>query len=170
MADRPVTAPEDRIVLDNSVISTFHDARVLSTLLELWPGRWLVPLEVQGEAAAWPAQGAAVSTILQQLHAQQVIEVTAVDPRVEGPLFAQLTRRLGQGESAVIAIAANRGHIAALDDRRARRACDQLSPPVRWVATEEILGFAVSDGLLTRAEAEAIWQATGILDPRRRLP
>jgi predicted nucleic acid-binding protein len=163
-------APTDRIVLDNSVISTFHDAGVLAKILALWPGRWLIPLEVQGEAAAWPAQGAAVTMILQHLRAQQVIEITAVEPRVEGPLFAQLTRRLGQGESAVIAIAANRGLIAALDDRRARRACDQQSPPVRWVATEGILGYAIAYGLLTRVEAEAIWLGTGITDPRRRVP
>jgi len=142
--------PLDRIVLDNSAISTFQDAQVLSRMLELWPGRWLVPVEVQGEAAAWPAQGAAVSITLQRLSTLRVIEITAVDPRVEGPLFVRLTRRLGQGESAVIAIAANRGFIAALDDRRARRACDQHSPAVRWVATEGILGYAVADGLLTR--------------------
>jgi predicted nucleic acid-binding protein len=158
------------IVLDNSVISSFYVAQAVERVLTLWPGRWLVPLQVQGEAAAWPAHGAAVSATLQRLSAQHVIEMTAVDPRGEGPLFVQLTRRLGQGESAVIAIAANRGHIAALDDRRARRACDQVSPPVVWVTTEGILGYAVADGLLTRAEAEAIWQATGILDPRRRVP
>jgi predicted nucleic acid-binding protein len=170
MAHEPVSAPQDRIVLDNSVISSLQDARSLAEVLELWPGRWLIPLEVQGEAAAWQAHGAEVSATLQRLSAQRTIEVTAFDPRVEGPLFVQLSRRLGQGESAVIAIAANRGYIAALDDRRARRACDQVSPPVSWVATEGILGFAIADGLLMRAEAEAIWQATGILDPHRRVP
>src|SRR3954470_5684776 len=112
-----MSAPSDRIVLDNSAISTFHDAGVLSKILELWTGRWLIPVEVEGEAAAWPAHGAAVRTILQRLVSQRVVEITAVDPRVEGPLFVQMTRRLGQGESAVIAIAANRGLIAALDDR-----------------------------------------------------
>jgi predicted nucleic acid-binding protein len=165
-----MSAPPDRIVLDNTLISSFHDARALAQVLTLWPGRWLVPLEVEGEAARWKAHGATVCAILRQLHEQQIIELTAVEPRIEGPLFAQLTRRLGQGESAVIAIAANRRHRAALDDRRARRACDQLSLPVPWVTTEGILGYAVADGLLTRAEADAIWQATGILDPRRTVP
>lgn len=145
-----------RIVLDNTVISSFHDARALARVLELWPGRWLIPLEVEGEASAWPAHGAAVRAILGRLRGQGVVEITAVEPRVEGPLFVQLTRRLGQGESAVIAIAANRHLIAALDDRRARRACDTLSPPVPWVATEGILGLAVADGLLSRGEAETI--------------
>jgi predicted nucleic acid-binding protein len=165
-----MTAPTDRIVLDNSIISSFHDAHALAQVLSLWPGRWLVPLEVEGEAARWPALGMVVKAILERLQAQQVIEITAVDPRVEGPLFVQLTRRLGQGESAVIAIAAKRGCIAALGDRRARRACDQLSPPIPWVATEGILGYAVADGLFTRAEAEAIWRATGITDSRRCVP
>ena len=143
---------------------------MLARVLELWPGRWLVPLEVIGEAARWKAHGASVTLILRQLDAQRALEITAVDPRIEGPLFVQLTRTLGQGESAVIAIAANRGRIAALDDRRARRACDRLSPAVPWVATEGILGYAVAEGLLTRAEAEMIWTATGILDPQRFVP
>ena len=159
-----------RIVLDNTVVSSFQTASALAQVLECWPGRWLVPVEVVGEAARWKAHGASVTLTLNQLDARKVIEITAIDPRVEGPLFVQLTRTLGQGESAVIAIAANRGLIAALDDRRARRACDRLSPPVTWVATEGMLGFTVADGLLTRTEAEAIWRATGILDPRRFVP
>ena len=165
-----MSAQHHRIVLDNSIISTFQDARVLSRMLELWPGRWLVPLEVEGEAAAWRAQGASVRATLRDLSARRVVEITAVEPRIEGPLFARLTRTLGQGESAVIAIAAHRHCVAALDDRRARRACDRLSPTVPSIPTEGILGYAVADGLLTRAEAEAIWLATGILDPRRGIP
>lgn len=162
-----MSALPPRIVLDNTVISTFQEAGVLAQILTYWPGRWLIPIEVQGEAAAWKLHGASVTAILTSLSAQRIVEITAVDPRVEGPLFAQLTRTLGQGESAVIAIAAHRRLMAALDDRRARRACDRLSPPVPWVASEGILGYAVADGHLTRAEALAIWQATGILDPRR---
>jgi predicted nucleic acid-binding protein len=159
-----------RIVIDNTVLSTFQEARALARILEMWPGRWLVPLEVQAEAAAWKAHGASVGAALHDPSSRGIIEMAAVDPRREGRLFAQLTRTLGQGESAVIAIAASRHMMAALDDRRARRACDSLSPPVPWVPAEWILGYAVADGRLTRAEAEAIWQATGILDPRRGVP
>ena len=143
---------------------------MLARVLSFWPGRWLIPIDVRGEAAAWKAHGASVLATLNALDAQRVIEITAVDPRLEGSLFAQLTRTLGQGESAVIAIAARRQLMAALDDRRARRACDRLSPPVPWVASEGILGYAVADGHLSRAEAQAIWQATGILNPRRVVP
>ena len=159
-----------RIVVDNTVISTFQEAGLLAQILSFWPGRWLIPIEVQGEAAAWKAHGASVTATLSALNAQRIVEITAIDPRREGPLFAQLTRTLGQGESAVIAIAARRQLMVALDDRRARRACDRLSPSVPWVASEGILGFAVADGHLSRAEALAIWQATGILDPCRGVP
>lgn len=165
-----MSALPPRVVVDNTVISTFQEAGVLSRVLEFWPGRWLIPVEVQGEAAAWKAHGANVTLTLNHLATRRVVEITAVEPRLEGPLFAQLTRTLGQGESAVIAIAARRGFMAALDDRRARRACDRLSPPVLWVPTEGILGYAVADGHLTRGEAEAIWLATGVLDPRRGIP
>lgn len=165
-----MSTSSNRIVVDNTVISSLHDARALAQVLELWPGRWLIPLEVEGEAAAWRAHGATVRAILQDLHVRAVVEITAVEPRVEGSLFVQMTRTLGQGESAVIAIAAHRRFTAALDDRRARRACDRLTPKVPWIATEGILGLAVADGLLTRAEAQAIWRATGIVDPRRSVP
>lgn len=159
-----------RLVLDNSPISALHAAGALSRVLELWPGQWIVPLEVRGEAAAWKAEGVKVTAILHQLEASQVIEFSAIEPRLEGPLFARLQRNLGQGESAAIAIAFHRHFGVALDDRRARRACDSLAPPVPWLATEGILGQAVRDGLLTRAEAEAIWSATGIRDPNRSVP
>jgi predicted nucleic acid-binding protein len=159
-----------RIVVDNTVISTLQEANVLARVLGFWPGRWLIPIEVQGEAAAWKAHGASVTATLSYLSAQRIVEVTAVNPQIEGPVFAQLTRTLGQGESAVIAIAAHRRFMAALDDRRARRACDRLSPPVPWIPAEGILGYAVADGHLSRADAQAFWQATGILDPRRGIP
>ena len=162
--------PPSRLVLDNATISTLHEASVLSSVLEYWPGRWLLPLEVLGEAAAWKAHGAYVNAALRQLDARRVVEITALVPIREGLLFAQLQRRLGQGESAAIAIAYHRGFRVCLDDRRARRACDQLTPPVPWLSTEAIIGEAVRDGFLTRPEAEAIWQATGIRDPNRSIP
>ena len=159
-----------RLVLDNTVVSSLQEAGALSSVLEYWPGQWLVPLEVLGEARAWKQHGASVTAMLQHLNAQRVIEMTAIVPQVEGQLFAQLQRNLGQGESAAIAIAFHRKLGVCLDDRRARRACDRLTPPGPWLSTEEILGQAVRDGFLTRAEAEAIWRATGIRDPNRGIP
>ncbi len=85
-------------------------------------------------------------------------------------MFVRLQHTLGQGESAAIAIAFHRKLWVAIDDRRARRACDELSPRVPWIATEGLLGLAVTDGFLTKPEADLVWAATKILDPQRRIP
>ena len=119
-----------RLVLDNATISTLQEAGVLADVLEYWPGQWLVPVEVLGEAVKWKAHGADVTATLHQLSTLSLVEITALVPQSEGRLFAQLQRTLGQGELAAIAIAFHRGMGVCLDDRRARRACERLCPPV----------------------------------------
>ena len=139
-------------------------------VLGFWPGRWIVPLQVKDEAAAWKVQGPRVVAILDSLAEESVVEFASVEPLVEGPVFVRLQHTLGQGESAAIAIAFHRKLWVAIDDRRARRACDELSPRVPWIATEGLLGLAVTDGFLTKPEADLVWAATKILDPQRRIP
>lgn len=156
-------------VLDNSVVSALHQAEALSRVLELWPGRWLVPEHVRDEATQWRAERDRVLRILDDLSARRVIEYTEIDFFTEGPMFARLSRTLGQGESAAIAVGHQRRLGVALDDRAARRACERLNPPVTWIATEEVLLCAATEGLLTLVEARSIWSATGIADPRRQI-
>jgi predicted nucleic acid-binding protein len=155
------------VVLDNTVISTLILARALSLLLQLWPGKWIVPLQVRDEAAAWKLHGAEVISTLNELRSRGVVDYASPEPGLEGALLAQLQRTRGQGESAAIAIAYQRGFAVATDDRQARASCQALNPPVPVLATEALLKLAVDDGLLTLAEAQAIWRATGIRDPTR---
>jgi predicted nucleic acid-binding protein len=156
-----------RCVLDNTVVSSLHRAGALGRLLRLWPGRWVLPVAVREEAAAWWDQGSRVVAILDALAVETVIEVQTIEPLTDGPLYAQLRRTLGGGESAAIVLAHRLSLTAALDDRQARQRCAALVPPVPCVSTEGLLGEAVREGLLTRRDAEAIWAATGITDPRR---
>jgi predicted nucleic acid-binding protein len=155
------------VVLDNTMISTLYLAGALSRVLGLWPGQWVVPLQVRDEAGAWKLHGAEVVTVLNDLQARGVIDYATPDPGPEGALFAQLQRTRGQGESAAIAIAYRRGFAVATDDRQARVSCQGLAPPVRVLATEALLKVAVDDSPLTPAEAQPIWRATGIRDPTR---
>jgi predicted nucleic acid-binding protein len=161
--------PEPGCVLDNTVISTLHQAGVLDGILGLWQGRWLVPQEVREEAAKWRAEGQRVIRLLDHLNALHVISYTVIDPRMEGLLFASLNRSLGAGEAATIAIAHSRHLGVALDDRAAQNACGRLNPQVYWIATEDILTCAVAEGHTSLSEAEAIWATTGIRDPNRRV-
>ncbi len=156
-----------RCVLDNTVVSSLHRAGALGRVLRLWPGRWVLPVDVRDEAAAWWDHGRRVAAILDTLAAETVIEVQTIEPLIDGPLYAQLRRTLGRGEAAAIALAHRLSLTAALDDRQARQRCAALVPPVPCVSTEALLGQAVREGLLMRRDAEAIWAATGITDPRR---
>lgn len=156
-----------RVVLDNTVISSLHLAGALSEVLEVWAGRWIVPLQVRDEATAWREHGASLGSLIDELRQRGVLSYASPEPGPEGKLFAQLTRTRGQGESAAIAIAHHRQAAVATDDRQAQRSCAQLNPPVAVIKTEELLATAVADGLLSTARARAIWHATGIRDPAR---
>ena len=158
-----------RVVLDNTVVSSLHEAGALPRVLCLWGSQWVVPLQVRDEAAARKLHGAAARTILDQLESRGTIEYASPDPATEGALFVRLQRTRGQGESAAIAIAYMRGLVVATDDRRATKSCQGLRPPVVVLTTEAILTIAVDDGLLVASEAQAIWTATGIKDPNRGL-
>ncbi|MBI4492722.1 MAG: hypothetical protein HY690_08035 [Chloroflexi bacterium] len=156
-------------VVDNSVVSALHQANALARVLGLWPGRWVIPRDVKDEAAEWEAESQRIVWILDDLCKRGIAVYAEIDLRQEGQLFASLSRTLGKGEAATIAIAHQRHFGAALDDRAARRACERLNPPVPWLATEEILSLAIAELHLTLTEARDIWAATGILDPKRQL-
>lgn len=157
------------LVLDNSVVSNLHRAGALGRVLAFWSGRWLVPLQVKDEAAAWPSEGQSVLRSLEDLRERRVLDFVVLDPRGEGALFARLTRTLGQGEAASITIAYHRHYGVSLDDYPARRACDRLVPPLSSIMTEGLLRCAVVEGYLALDEARAIWEAIGISDPRRQV-
>lgn len=160
--------PLHGIALDNTVVSSLHEAGALERVLRIGSG-WVAPLQVRDEASAWPAHGPAVVRILDTLATEGVLSYETPEPGVEGTLFATLRRTLGSGESAAIAIAHQRGLTMATDDRKARRSCEDLNPPVQVLATEDILATAVTDGDLPAEDAREIWAAMGIRDPGRQL-
>lgn len=156
-----------RVVLDNTVISSFHLAGALSRIVLLWRTRWIVPLQVRDEAAAWKVHGPTVAATLRQLERDGALEFATPEVGPEGALFVVLQRTRGHGESAAIAIAHHRRFAVAIDDRHARRSCEGLNPPVPTKSTEQLLATAVEDGVLERSEAGRIWAAMGISDPKR---
>lgn len=158
------------VVLDNTVVSSLHEAGALERVLRLWgQGAWMVPLQVRDEAGDWKVHGPAVLRALDALVAEGIVRYATPEPGAEGILFAELGRTLGRSESAAIAIAHQRRLAVATDDRRAARSCAALNPPLRVLATEQLLGIAVADGLLTTEEAQDIWSRVGIVDPNRGL-
>ena len=128
-----------------------------------------MPLQVRDEAAAWKAYGPAAVAILSRLESEGALEFATPAIGPEGALFSLLQRTRGEGESAAIAVAHYHGCAVATDDRQARQSCNELTPPVPTLSTEQLLAAAVEDGLLGISQAKTIWAATGISNPSRRI-
>lgn len=90
------------------------------------------------------------------LLARDMLVSAALESRAELERWARYTLRLDSGESATLAVAAERGWSVAVDDRAARRVAEEDVGADRLTGTVGILAAAVREGHLTRAEADAL--------------
>jgi predicted nucleic acid-binding protein len=152
------------VILDNCCISIFFTAGVLQTILTAWPaGTFIIPQRVLDEAAAWKQYGQEVIGICKDLLDSGMIRVVEIDEDSEAEIEAYMKLRLkgpvlGEGESETIAIAYNRGYIAATDDGLARKYCTELFPSVKVVTTAHILNMGLADTLITQGKINDIWR------------
>lgn len=143
------------IIFDTNVLSNFSLAGRLDLLKSLYPGSAC-------------CAGAVVTEILHGVqcgHAGLCAvsdSITQNWPRIEDPatsaerqLFALLSISLGAGESACIALAAQRGYILACDDRLARSEAARL-----WVKLTGTVGILIK---AVRVEAIELKEANAIL-------
>ncbi len=149
------------LVLDNDVISTFFLVGVLKRVLSIWPrGSFYVPARVVSEAREWTSRGQELISILEELESKGIITIISLDEDSEEEITAyaklRLEKRLGEGESASIAMAYNRGFNAATDDGEARKACKELYPNVKTIGSGTLLNWAEKDGIIDRSEAVKI--------------
>lgn len=152
------------IVLDNDVVCVLFLAGVLVRLLSLWPhGSFFITEQVRGEANEWPSRGTELITIIDQLEAQGIIKTITIDDSSEDEIIAYsilcLTKKIGNGESASIAIAQNRGYDVATNDGDAREYCHELYPTVRTWGSGALLNWAITDGLISVDEGTKIREA-----------
>lgn len=151
------------VILDNCCISNFFTAGILKSILTLWPaGTFIIPQRVLNEAKAWKQHGQEVVDIIQELLNSGMISLVEIDEDSEEEIEAYINLRLtgpklGEGESEVIAIAYNRGYIAATDDGLAREYCSELFPSLKVLTTAQILNKGLVDRLITQAIINEIW-------------
>lgn len=102
----------------------------------------------------YPDQQMRLATALAQ---STLSQVSVTDP-VEVALFGTLANsgRLGVGECSAIALASNRGHTLAIDDRRAANQARRVDRSLQVVGTQEIVVSMIQEGLLGVQEADAI--------------
>ena len=82
----------------------------------------------------------------------------SVTKPAEIALFGTLSasRRLGAGECSAIAVAVHRGHILAINDRRATTQARDADRTLRILTTRDLVVSMVNDGLLDVVEADRI--------------
>ncbi len=140
------------VVADASVLINFLRAGRLD-LLRHHGGYKLVVTEHVRREVAYPDQAAELATALS---AGDIDEIQLTDP-VELKIFAELNAVLGRGESASIAVAANRGWVIAMDELgRARREVDRRVGRNRLINTPGLILSCIRNGAVAVAEADGI--------------
>lgn len=106
------------------------------------------------EEVTYPRERAALDAAIEK-QALRVVAVTA--PRVLA-LYAQLRQRLGRGESACLALAAEEGWMLASDDRDPafRRAVVAKLGEGQLLLTTSVISLAIRGGCLSVADADAM--------------
>lgn len=140
------------VVADASVLINFLRAGRLDLLCHHEDYRITVTEHVRREVR-YPDQAAELSVALA---AGDIAEIQVTDP-IELAIFAELNAVLGRGESASIAVAANRGWIIAIDELgRARREVYERIGKNRLINTLGFILSCVRNGAITVAEADNI--------------
>lgn len=140
------------VVADTNVLINFLRAGRLD-LLRHHEGYKLVVTEHARREVTYPGQSAELAAALS---AGDVDEIQLTDP-VELSLFAKLNAVLGRGESATIAVAANRNWVIAMDELgRARREVYERVGRNRLINTPGLILSCIRHGAITVADAYGI--------------
>ena len=145
------------VVSDTDVVINFLRVQRLDLLCSQLNFRVVVTEHLLGSSGIFgeltdPTQAAEAEKAV----AAGLMESVALTDPSELALFATLNQFLGRGESAAIAVAANRGWLVATDDRLARRECERRLGPNSTMSTPGILLGCIRNGSLSVAEADNI--------------
>jgi predicted nucleic acid-binding protein len=146
-----ISPPVSVVVTDTSLLINLSHTDHLDLLGQLRGFRFVIPDEVISEVTQ-PEQASLVEDAL--LRGVIFRETTAAPEELE--IFGELSRILGKGESACLALAQSRGWIVACDERRVffREAESRLGPG-RILNTPGVYLLCIRAGLLTVEEADA---------------
>jgi predicted nucleic acid-binding protein len=87
-----------------------------------------------------------------------IVQQVSVTDSETVALFVQLAAsgRLGAGECSAIALAVRRGHILAIDDRRAAKQALQVGHNLQILTTQDLMVSMIRENLLDVIEADSI--------------
>lgn len=133
------------VLLDNTVLSNFAQAQIVSAVFSLWGNQICTTSEVSAEYA--------VGVITASLPRSAWKDLKVIEQTEEEKSFGlSLSARLGAGERSCLAIACKRGAIFATDDLFARETAKQYQISV--IGTIGILVQCVRKKVLTHSQAQ----------------
>jgi len=148
------------VVTDSSVVINLHHTSHLQLLARLPGFCFVVPEEVIAEITE-PVQ----AELLNRFVADGILEKVSLADASELSVFADLSNRLGLGESACLAIAQTRGWHMACDEKRIfLREAKQRLGDARIINTPGVYVLFIRAGLLSVEEAD---EAKAILEQHR---
>jgi predicted nucleic acid-binding protein len=132
-----------RIVFDTSVWINLLATEEVSSIISAGRYSCLLPSQVLAEVVRNPVDGTYYSRDRHPLLRIPAVIESQLDEQ-EASVFLDLVSggsvsRLGDGEAAAIAIAASRGTILAVDERKARKRVQEKFPAVQLTSSHEIL-------------------------------
>lgn len=142
--------PNAVLVVDASVVIGLNASGHARRIIELTGGRVVVPANASIELAIGAQFGHDDGAQLDGLIAAGVVERAAVDGSAlaiyEALIDGTYGETLDDGEAATIALAEQYGGVAIIDERKARRICEQHFPRVgrgctaQWILAASALG------------------------------
>lgn len=159
------------LILDTSVLINLHASAWGAQILTALPNPVVVPEIVAAELEYQTSKWNGEHQFLQALANDGIIEFSALTVR-EFALYEKLVaggNSLGDGEAATIAIAAERNHIAVVDECRGRKRAGRLmlAGNTAW-SIDLILHPIVAKSLGREAQIEAVYLA--LRNGRMRVP
>lgn len=141
------------VVFDACVLSNFALGGAMGVLEKLYGGRAFVPEFVVVEVLRGVQSGNAALAAVPEATKGGWLKEAGPMSREEKELFETLSRSLGLGEAAGLALAAKRGWLFASDDRLARTEAARLG--IRLTGTVGLLAKAVRSGVCDLGAADA---------------
>jgi hypothetical protein len=143
-------------VIDSSLILTLAGAGALELFLSTSRYEWHITPLVRGELTRPETR-----EIVDRAIAAGTLQVSAIESTNQPAMdrWTEWEMIVDVGEAEAIAVALSNGWIVGLEDRQAQRALDRREGQGRWINAANLLLDAVADGVLSLADADALFAA-----------
>lgn len=161
------------IVIDASTAINLNASGHAAAILKALPNRVLVADVVVAELDGDRRSGRRDGELMTELAKEGLVEIAQMDDReaqiFEALVIGETIDTLDDGEAATIAVAATRGAVAIIDERKASRICTQRHPDLRIGCTIDVFAHdGVQNGLGAAALCDAVFSA--LQHARMRVP